>query len=146
MAKPFKLQTVLNHRQRLEDLAMQCLAEARARENVLLQKIADRRNALDLLLEEFAKRQQAGISFHDLQVYRLSIQRSHSRIKELEEQAELLAQEVENRRRNLVKTCRDKKLLEKLKDKHQAEQTCLENLRETARLDEVALRIGTTEI
>jgi hypothetical protein len=67
MAKPFKLQTVLNHRQRLEDIAMQSLAAARARENVLLQQIADRRNALDLLLGELAERQQAGISFYDLQ-------------------------------------------------------------------------------
>lgn len=146
MAKPFKLQTVLNHRQRLEDLAMQNLAEARARENALLGQIADRRTALDLLLKEFDDRQQAGISFHDLQVYRLSIQRSRSRIKALEEQAELLAGEVEDRRRHLAETCRDKKLLEKLKEKHQEEQACLDNLRETAHLDEVALRIGTTDL
>ncbi len=146
MAKPFKLQTVLNHRQRLEDIAMQSLAEARARENSLLQQIADRRTVLDHLQGEFAERQQAGISVHDLQIYRLSIQRSRSRIKTLEDQAEQLAREVENRRRHLAETCREKKLLEKLKDKHQAEQTCLDNLRETAHLDEVALRIGTTDL
>jgi flagellar FliJ protein len=145
MAKPFKLQTVLDHRQRLEDMAMQSLAEARARENVLQQQITEKRTALDLLLEEFAERQQAGISFHDLQVYRLSIQRSQSRLKELEERAELLAEEVEDRRRHLAETCRDKKLLEKLKEKHQEEQTYLDNLRETTHLDEVALRIGTTD-
>jgi flagellar FliJ protein len=146
MAIPFKLQTVLDHRQRLEDLAIQSLAEARAREIALLRQIADSQTALDLLLGEFAERQQTGISFHDLQIYRLSIQRSRSRIKALEEQADQFAREVEKRRRQLSKTCRDKKLLEKLKDKHQAEQICLENLRETAQLDEVALRIGTTEI
>jgi flagellar FliJ protein len=145
MAKPFKLQTVLDHRQRLEDMAMQSLAEARARENVLQQQITEKRTALDLLLEEFAERQQAGISFHDLQVYRLSIQRSQSRLKELEERAELLAEEVEDRRRHLAETCRDKKLLEKLKEKHQEEQAYLDNLRETTHLDEVALRIGTTD-
>lgn len=146
MAKPFKLQTVLNHRQRLEDIAMQSLAEARARENALLRQITERRTALDLLLGEFSERQQTGISFHDLQIYRLSIRRSRSRIKALEDQAKQLAREVETCRRHLAETCRDKKLLEKLKDKHQAEQTCLDNLRETAHLDEVALRIGTTDI
>jgi flagellar export protein FliJ len=146
MAKPFKLQTVLHHRQRLEDIAAQRLAEGQAREKALRHQIAGQRSAFNLLLEEFAGRQQAGISVHDLQVYRLGIQRSQSRLKTLENEARQLADEVEARRQHLAEACRKKKLLEKLKENHHVEQAHLDNLRDTAQLDEIALRLGMTDL
>jgi flagellar FliJ protein len=146
MAKPFKLQTVLNHRQRLEDIAVQQLAEALNREKNLLLQLNERRAAVTALVDEFAKRQQTGISVHELQVYRLSIQRNQTQLKSLEGQAAQLSREVETQRRQLAEACRKKKLLEKLKEKHQEEQILGDNLKEAAQLDEIALRMGITEL
>jgi flagellar FliJ protein len=145
MARPFKLQTVLNHRQRLEDIAAQRLSAALAREVALQRQLGEKRTAFDQLLGEFTDRQQAGISVHELQVYRLSIQRGQTQLKTLAGQAEQLAREVESCRRQLTEICRKKKLLEKLKEYHQEEQLYQDNQREMAQLDEIALRFGMTD-
>ncbi|MEZ4598805.1 MAG: flagellar export protein FliJ [Syntrophotaleaceae bacterium] len=146
MPKPFKLETVLNHRQRLEEMAVQKLAEAINKEKILLSKLVEQEKFLNLQIEELTERQTTGISVHELQVYRLSIQRQQSQLQGLRNQAEQFAKEVENRRRQLAEACRKKKLLEKLKEKHLDEQTFLDNLKESAQLDEIALRTGMTDL
>jgi flagellar FliJ protein len=146
MAGPFKLQTVLNHRQRLEDIAAQRLSAALAREAALQRQLGEKRTAFDQLLGEFTGRQKAGISVHELQVYRHSIQRGQDQLKTLAGQAEQLVREVESCRRQLTEICRKKKLLEKLKEHHQEEQLYQDNQKEMAQLDEIALRLRMTDI
>lgn len=142
MADKFKLQTVLNHRQRIEGLAQQRLADSLRREAALQQQVGARQAELHKLQQELTSRQQAGISVHNLQLFRLSINRQRKILQDLQEQAELLRREVASNRELLTEAAREKKLLENLKEKKEAEQRYLEDRRETAKLDDIALRLG----
>lgn len=142
MADKFKLQTVLNHRQRLEHLAQQKLAEALRREAALQQKIALQQADLYRLQQELTGRQQSGIGVDELQLFRLSINRQRKLIRELLEQAERLQREVTSSRELLAEAAREKKLLENLKERKEAEQRYQANRLEMAKLDDIALRLG----
>ena len=142
MADKFKLQTVLNHRQRLENLAQQRLADSLRREAQLQQQIAVQKAELNTLQQEFTDRQQNGITVDELQLFGLSIQRHRKALRELLEQAERQRREVAGNREQLADAAREKKLLENLKEKKEAEQRYHEGRLETAKLDDIALRLG----
>ena len=142
MADNFKLQTVLKHRQRLENLAQQKLADSLRRENALQHQIASQRAALNKLHQELSGRQQSGITVQDLQLFRLSINRQHKDLQALIEQADNLHREVKSNRQLLAEAAQEKKLLENLKEKKEAEQKYQDNRKESATLDDIALRLG----
>ncbi|OEU77328.1 MAG: flagellar export protein FliJ [Desulfuromonadales bacterium C00003107] len=142
MADNFKLQTVLKHRQRLENLAQQKLADSLRRENALQHQIASQRAALNKLHQELSGRQQSGITVQDLQLFRLSINRQHKDLQTLIEQADNLHREVKSNRQLLAEAAQEKKLLENLKEKKEAEQKYQDNRKESATLDDIALRLG----
>lgn len=142
MADNFKLQTVLDHRQRLENLAQQKLADALRRETAMQHQLTSQRAALNKLHQELAHRQQTGISVQDLQLFRLSINRHRKDLKTLTEQAEKLHREVQSNRQLLTEAAQEKKLLENLKEKKEAEQKYQDNRRDLATLDDIALRLG----
>jgi flagellar FliJ protein len=142
MAGNFKLQTVLNHRQRLENLAQQNLADSLQRETAMQHQLAGHRTSLNTLQQELTHRQQTGITAQELQLFRLSINRQRKVLQGLIEQAEKLHREVRNNRQLLAEAAREKKLLENLKDKKEAEQKYQDNRQELATLDDIALRLG----
>lgn len=142
MADNFKLQTVLNHRQRLENLAQQKLADSLRRETAMQHQLASQRAALNKLHQELTHRQQSGITVHELLLFRLSINRQRKDLKALLEQTEKLHREVKNNRQLLAESAQEKKLLENLKEKKEAEQKYQANRRESATLDDIALRLG----
>jgi flagellar FliJ protein len=142
MADNFKLQTVLNHRQRLENLAQQKLADSLRRETAMQHQLASQRAAMNKLHQELSHRQQTGITVQDLQLFRLSINRHRKDLQTLTDQAEKLHQEVKSNRQLLTEAAQEKKLLENLKEKKEAEQKYQDNRREAATLDDIALRLG----
>ncbi len=142
MADNFKLQNVLNHRQRLESLAQQKLADSLRRETAMQHQLASQRTALNKLQQELTHRQQIGITVHDLQLFRLSINRHRKSLQALIEQGEILHREVKSNRQLLAEAAQEKKLLENLKEKKEAEQKYQDNRRELATLDDIALRLG----
>lgn len=142
MAETFKLQTVLDHRQRLENLAQQKLADSLRRESELQHQIAEQQACLIKLHQELAHRQQHGTTIDELQLYQRSIDSKRKQIRKLVEQAEQLHREVARNRRNLTEASQEKKLLENLKDKKEAERRYHENRLEMAELDDIALRLG----
>ncbi len=142
MADNFKLQTVLDHRQRLENLAQQKLADSLRRESAMQHQLANQRATLNKMHQELTHRQQTGISVQDLQLFRLSINRHRKNLQELIEQAEELQREVKINRQLLTEAAQEKKLLENLKEKKEAEQKHQDNRRESATLDDIALRLG----
>lgn len=142
MAENFKLQTVLDYRQRLENLAQQGLADALRREAALQQQIAEAQNELHRLQQDLTSRQQDGITVHDLQLFALSIKRQRKALQDLMKQALRLHRDVTVQRDRLTRAAQDKKLLESLKEKKEAEQRYLEQRLETAELDDLAMRLG----
>jgi len=142
MADKFKLQTVLNHRQRLESLAQQKLADSLQRETAMQHQLANQRAGLIKLQQELTHRQQTGITVQELQLFCLSINRQRKDLQSLIEQSEKLHREVKSNRQLLAEAAQEKKLLENLKEKKEAEQKHQDNQRESATLDDIALRLG----
>ncbi len=142
MADKFKLQTVLNHRQRIESLAQQKLADSLRHETATLHQLANQRDDLNKLQQELTGRQQTGIAVQELQLFCLSINRRRKDLQSLIEQSEKLHREVKSNRQLLTEAAQEKKLLENLKEKKEAEQKHQDNQRESATLDDIALRLG----
>ncbi len=97
---------------------------------------------MNKLHQELSHRQQTGITVQDLQLFRLSINRHRKDLQTLTDQAEKLHQEVKSNRQLLTEAAQEKKLLENLKEKKEAEQKYQDNRREAATLDDIALRLG----
>ncbi len=142
MAESFKLQNVLNHRQRLENLAQQKLADSLRRETELQKQLAAARAELEKTRQELGSLQRSGITAQELLLFNGSINRQRKNLKALLEQAVRHRREVSDNRELLAATTREKKLLENLKEKKEAENQVLNRRRESATLDELALRLG----
>ena len=137
--KRFKLQTVLNYRQILENQAQQRLAESLDAEGALIAAVASEERELQTLHAELAQRQQEGITLRDLVLYR---NRIGHKIEELARFTDRLAElrgEIERRRQSLKEACQEKKLMEKLKEKHEEGEMLRLRRQENALLDELAV-------
>lgn len=139
MAK-FKLQTVLDYRERLESLAQQAHAEALDQENRLLGELTDRRRELDTLREEFEDLQRKGLDAFEFSLYSNHIGHAMGQVAELVERWEAARDEVEARRQALCVAAQERQLLEKLKEKQLSEAYAEEQHKEAVQLDEVAIR------
>ncbi|MDX9710773.1 MAG: flagellar export protein FliJ [Trichloromonas sp.] len=139
MAK-FKLQTVLDYRERLESLAQQAHAEALDRETRLLGELTAKRRELDSLREEFEGLQRKGLDAFEFSLYSNHIGHAMGRVAELVERWEAARDEVETRRQALCVAGQERQLLEKLKEKHLSEAYAEELHKEAVQLDEVAVR------
>jgi flagellar FliJ protein len=142
MTKKFKLQPVLNYRQTLEDAACQRLAQALEREAPIERQLTESRARLHCLCSELDDRQRTGIAVAELMLHAARIQQVAARLKELELELERLQREIAECRQALCAASRDKKLLEKLKEKVGEEQRQFQNRQETILLDEIALQFA----
>jgi flagellar protein FliJ len=142
MTNIFKLQPVLNYRQTLEDEACQRLAQAIEREAPLQRQLVDSRERLHYLCGELDDRQRTGIAVAELMLHKARIHGVGERIKERERELERLQREIAEYRQALCAASRDKKLLEKLKEKVVEEQRQFQNRQETILLDEIALQFA----
>jgi flagellar FliJ protein len=140
MTKNFKLQSVLNYRRIREAEARRRLAEALEHERFIRRKIAENRDRLGTLCRELEDRQQQGISLADLLLHMARIEDVEARLKNMEKDLERFRREVEDSRESLCEASRDKKLLERLKEKREEEQGQLINRQENIALDEISLR------
>jgi flagellar FliJ protein len=137
--KRFKLQSVLDYRQILENQAQQRLAESLDAEAALIVAIEAEEKELQNLYVDLAKRQQEGISLHDLTLYENRISHKIEQLALYADQLAELRQEIERRRHALKEACQEKKLMEKLKEKHEEAEMLQLRRQENALLDEVAV-------
>lgn len=136
----FKLQTVLNHRERLESLAQQAHAAAQQKECVLLDRLAEKRLELSKLHEEFEEQQRLGLSPQEFVLYSNHIDHTLTILASLVEQWEAAREELECRRQALCKASQERRLLEKLKEKHLLDEQALARHQEAIQLDEIAVQ------
>jgi len=140
MGKEFKLQSVLNYRQILEREAQQQLAHALTRQGNLMAQVARQRAEIDYLSRDFEVQKKAGLSIADVHLYRSHMLYCEQQIKHLETELEQSNHEVCERRETLMRSCQDRRMVEKIKQK-QAQQAQQEILRkENCHLDEIALQ------
>ena len=115
--KPFKLQSVLDYRQLLKNIAHQELSTLLSIEKELISTVNIERNELDRLYGDQEERQRNGITPHELSIYENRFSHKAECLSQLEEKLEKTRREIERRRQTLYEASRDKKVLDKLKEK-----------------------------
>ncbi|OQY25610.1 MAG: flagellar export protein FliJ [Desulfobacteraceae bacterium 4572_35.2] len=137
--KSFKLQVVLEHRQRLEDQARQTLAEAIQYEQGTVRQLSAETAELAEISCEYEKRQIIGIQSHEFMLYENRIEHKRQVLIDLDRQLGLARKLVLDCRQKLGAASREKKLMEKLKEKKILEIKKELHRKEMAQIDEVAI-------
>ncbi|WP_305045782.1 flagellar export protein FliJ [Geoalkalibacter sp.] len=140
MKNQFKLQPVLNYRQILEDQAKQELARSLQQEADLLERITAEEQELESLYQEYEQRQQIGISCEAMLLFQNRISHKVESVARMVESMERLRRQILHKRQELTEASREKKLLEKLKEKNEQEFQQELKRREGIVLDEVAVQ------
>jgi flagellar FliJ protein len=134
------MQTVLDYRGILEDQARQHLAEATRREKELLDALARERQAQKDLYEDFEQRQKTGMPPDELLLYRRHLGERKTKLARMVKEWEVARAGVEEKREALCEASREKKLLEKVKERFMAEEQREQLRRENLFLDEIAVQ------
>lgn len=137
--KPFSLETVLNYRNRLEDIAKNRLFEAQTAKQKVQEKLVEEERTYSELIEIVDRRQSEGIDILDLIRYEDQIRFSKNRIVAIKKTlAEKIARVVEEREQ-LIRRSKERKIMEKLKEKQNLAWQEHLNKKEAALLDEIAI-------
>ncbi|WP_305043688.1 flagellar export protein FliJ [Geoalkalibacter sp.] len=140
MKNQFKLQPVLNYRQILEDQAKQELARSLQQEAELLGRLTAEEQELEQLYRDYEQRQRAGIGCAEMLLFQNRISHKVETVARLLDAMERLRQQIVRKRQGLTEASREKKLLEKLKEKNDEEFQQELKRREGIVLDEVAVQ------
>jgi flagellar FliJ protein len=120
----FKLQSILNLRKQKEDSVKNELANAMRRLEAEKRKLASLEYTLDETVREFNEKTKK-TTVHELIEFNEYLSILNSRIKAQKENVNNAAQYVDKVREELVKAMKDRKIMDKLKDK-QFEEFLLE--------------------
>lgn len=123
MGFKFNLESVLKHRQRLEEEAQREFAEAQRAVNEILQKIESMYNRMDEVREEIAAAQKSGTAqaleqVRNMEEFLVSFKKQ---IEATRLQARELMAAAEERQEKLIFAAQEKKVLAKLKERREAE-------------------------
>lgn len=140
MAKKFKLQSVLNYRQSLEDQAQQVLTASLQEKHELVAELERQQELLRRHDAELRARQQGGLTIAEMELFEVPIQHGRRLIAQLSQQLERLERRIVGEREELLAKARDRQVMEKLKDKQDAEYLKELNRKEREILDEISLR------
>ncbi len=140
MAEKFKLQTVLKYRKSLEEQAQQKLAELLSLEAQFKAQQEEACEQIKLLSARLAEKQQAGLTVLELRLYEDQIDHQRQQAEKMQEQLKLLAALLNERREELMVAARERKIIEKLKEKQLAEYLKKLDRKERVMLDEISLR------
>ena len=136
--KPFSLQTVLDYRKRLEDIAQHRFIEAKKIRETIEKKLGDEINALTEFIKETEKLQTVGIGITELIRHEERITAQKNNItaikKHLKERSELVNKEQQN----LIHRCKERRIMEQLKETQNKAWQIFLNKKEAAMLDELA--------
>lgn len=140
MAAKFKLQSVLNYRQSLEDQAQQVLTASLQLRTGLESELQQQRDALKRYDHELKLRQQEGLTVAEMDLFESQIHHCRRMMEQLQQQLTQLDRRIIEERNDLQQTARDRQIMEKLKDKQEAEYRQELSRQERAMLDEISLR------
>ena len=140
MAAKFKLQAVLNYRQSLEDQAQQLLAASLQKQSDLKAQLQEQKQKLQRHDRELKVRQVDGLTVAEIDLYESQIQHCRRLIEDILGQLQQLDQQIIFERKELLNVARERQVMEKLKDKQEAEYQQELSRKERAMLDEISLR------
>jgi flagellar FliJ protein len=137
--KPFSLDTVLNYRIQLEKIAMNRLYAAEKKRAEALLQLQQKETICKTLINDLATLQSRGMDVIEMIRYeeRIIVEKSELDILKiaLAEKEEKVLRE----RENTIKRSKDRKAMEKLKEKQNAAWQQYLNKKEAALLDEIAV-------
>ena len=140
MAGKFKLQSVLNYRQSLEGRAQQVLAASLEQQSDLEGQLQQQRSNLQQYDGELKKRQVEGLTVAEIDLYESQIQHCRCLIEDVLLRLQRLERQILSERKELLHAARERQIMEKLKDKQEAEYRQELSRKERAMLDEISLR------
>ncbi len=140
MAWKFKLQSVLNYRQSLEDQAQQILTASLQQQQQLEKDKHQQQQSLHQCDSELKQLQQDGMTVAEIYLYEGKIHHCRSLIKTILGKMEKLEQQIITERKKLLHAARERQVMDKLKEKQQAEYHQELSRKERAMLDEISLR------
>lgn len=136
--KPFSLDSVLDYRKRLEDIAIHRLAEAKRQEKIIQQKLDEDNRNLTALIKEIEQLQNETISILDLINFEnriLFLKKNIHRVKTK------LHEKSENRNKmqeNLIEKSKNRQIMASLKDQQNRAWKKYLDKKEVAMQDEIA--------
>lgn len=137
--KPFKLESVLNYRRRLEDNARKNLTEVLREETALKKKKKELETELGMLYSNITRTRETGVTVDQLILSDLRITAVRERMEDLARELEKAGEKVKRRRNGLLKAGQDRQALEKLKEKQNKGYRDYLNKKEAVMLDEIAI-------
>lgn len=137
--KPFTLDTVLNYRKRLEDLAKNRFFEARNIHTIISDKLQSEKMALTALIEETEKLQAEGVEIRKLILFEEKITASQKNVIAIEKNLQEKAKIVEQEQKNLLKRSRERQIMDRLKIEQNVSWQRYLDKKEAAMLDEIAI-------
>ena len=140
MAGKFKLQSVLNYRQSLENQAQQILAISLQAQSELEENLKHQQQNLQQHDGELKLRQKEGLTVAEIDLYESQIQHCRRLIEDFQERLQQLDQQIVLERQELLHAARERQVLEKLKDKQETEYRYELSRKERIMLDEISLR------
>jgi flagellar FliJ protein len=136
--KPFTLQTILDYRKRLEDIAQHRLIEAKKVREIIKKKLNDEKSALAIFIDETESLQVQGVGITELIRYEDRITAQKNNIlaikKNLSEKSEL----VQKEQQQLVMRSKERQIMERLKETQNMAWKGYLDKKEAAMLDEIA--------
>lgn len=139
--KPYRLQSVLNYRKRLENMAHKSLLTCMEEEMSLnLEKQKLQKEVLRLC-EELRKTEQKGIFLPEMMLYETCIQTKKRHLNEIGCKLDELVSEIIKKQDELVMARQDKRALEILKEKKEEEEKRKQRQTEKKNADDTAIRV-----
>lgn len=136
--KRFEMHQVLSYRTELEKLRKQDFAAAKHDLETASERLEREKSEAEQLAREFSERQHQIDSVFEMQLYADFFSRKREEIKQQLRRVEVLDQIFEDRREDLVQATKEKKVMERLKEKQEDAFRREQAYKEGLVLDEIA--------
>lgn len=137
--KPFRLHTVLRYRRTLENWAQERLIRSREEEERLSNELDREQGCLRELCTEFEDRKRQGMNVGEILVYQNHLRRVRNMIAQRESELQSAREDVARKKQELSQRSRERKLMEKLKEKQDSRYEQYLEDKEKQELDEFAV-------
>jgi len=139
VGRPFKFEAVLNQRQYREETARKIFADAARALNCAQATLSAMEDQRAQCRQVLRRKQHNGGKAMEIILYSRYLGRLEAEIQDQEKSVADLSIEKEDKRQELMATLKDRKVIEKLKERHLAEQEQEERETEQKMLNDAAI-------
>jgi flagellar FliJ protein len=137
--KPFQLDTVLDHRKRLVDIAANRLFEAGRQKTLIQKKLQEEGENLEILIDKTEALQSKTIPILDLINYENQIHSMKNNILAIKKNLREKTKQMQKERQNLIQRSKDRQIMVSLKEQQNRSWKQYLDKKEVSMLDEIAV-------